>query len=57
MYWEGFVLTVNGNASWDAGAHHLVLRGAPNMPTCHVVTSQVKKGNKVIVSTENRCTK
>ena len=39
-YWEGFVYTVNGSAHWDSSSHSVVVTGAPNMPTCSVVTEK-----------------
>lgn len=35
-YWEGFVNTVSGPATWDAGSGQIKVTGEPAMPTCTV---------------------
>lgn len=36
QYWEGFVDTVNGAATWDAATGQIVVTGQPQMPKCKV---------------------
>lgn len=42
VYWEGFVMAVNGSAYWDAATGQVVPTGAVNMPSCQTTTVKGK---------------
>lgn len=42
QYWEGFVDSVSGPASWDAATGQIVMNGQPTMPTCTVTDAGTK---------------
>lgn len=50
VYWEGFVLTINGSATWNPNTHAVEVTGAPSMPVCKQVTGANGK-------TQTVCTK
>jgi len=39
QYWEGFVDTVSGPATWDAATGTIVVTGQPTMPVCTVTSA------------------
>ena len=43
QYWEGFVDSVSGPATWDAGTGQIKVTGAPTMPNCTVAQPATKK--------------
>lgn len=47
QYWEGFVDTVSGPATWDTATGQIVVTGQPTMPTC-TVTKPGTTGAKTI---------
>jgi hypothetical protein len=42
-YWEGFVESVSGPATWDTASGTIKVAGAPSMPTCTVAQPATKK--------------
>ena len=42
-YWEGFVDSVSGPATWDAATGQVKVTGAPTMPTCSITAAGKKK--------------
>jgi hypothetical protein len=48
-YWEGFVDTVSGPATWDAKTGQIVVNGAPTMPKCTVTGAGSKKAETTCV--------
>ena len=49
QYWEGFVDTVSGPATWNAATGTIVVTGQPTMPKCTVTNAGSKQAKTVCV--------
>lgn len=49
QYWEGFVDTVSGPATWDAKTGQIVVTGQPTMPKCTVSGAGSKQAKTTCV--------
>lgn len=48
-YWEGFVDSVSGPATWDAATGSIKVTGAPTMPNCTVAGAGTKQAKTTCV--------
>ena len=49
QYWEGFVDSVSGPATWDAATGSIKVTGAPTMPNCTVAGAGTKQAKTTCV--------